>query len=417
MTRTHLALTTNLAYAKGAYSVAIELGSEGCRANVLLDTGSSTLVVLPSAYRAELDQSLQATTLGQQVRYGQGAWAGPVLHVDVAFGEGRHARRLPSAQLSLVEAAAQNFRDCDGLLGLAYRNLDKAHDLSAILTAQNVTPAQTWPWPFVLTSDADLAEFRSTLLKQPTVTLTPLFSAFEQEGVVADKFAMLIRRALVHVLDETATLEHLAADPLNRGVLVLGGGEECEDLYRGAFHDIRIVHDLYYNANLIAVSVGDEPRLPAPPLDAADVARAASNAIFDTGSSFLVLETSLYDGILAAFERHDARLPGLVERCQNAFASEHGLPNEVVDPREWPDLHFHLESATGGEVTLACPASHYWQRNALHAGESLFLLMSQLPNWPKQSILGLPLLSGHYCIFDRRAQGSGVLRVAKAQDP
>ena len=51
----------------------------------------------------------------------------------------------------------------------------------------------------------------------------------------------------------------------------------------------------------------------------------------------------------------------------------------------------------------------------MHAGECFFLLMRQMPKWPNQSILGLPLMSGHYCVFDRRMEGDGVLRMAKAQ--
>lgn len=72
-----LLLGTNLAYAKGAYTVALEFGSQRDRANLLLDTGSSSLMVLPTAYAAASDRSLKATSWAQQVKYGQGSWAGP----------------------------------------------------------------------------------------------------------------------------------------------------------------------------------------------------------------------------------------------------------------------------------------------------------------------------------------------------
>jgi len=281
------------------------------------------------------------------------------------------------------------------------------------LQTQGVTPPVSWPWPFAFVDDADLATFRTTLRQQPSVTLTPLFTAAEQEDIVSDKFAMLIWRSLVHVLDDSATPRQLANDPLNRGVLVLGGGEECQDLYDGPFRDVRIVHELYYNARLIAVQVGDQPRIPAPPLDEADIASAASNAIFDTGCSFLLLEASLYTAVLDGFARHDARLPALIDKFRQAFQHEQGLPNRSIDHRDWPDLHFYLESDSGDEVKLSCTPGDYWQRNALHAGQTVFLLLDQLPQWPKQSVLGLPLLAGYYCIFDR--EGTGVLRIAKAQ--
>jgi predicted aspartyl protease len=416
MSKRSLQLRTTLAYAQGAYTVRVELGSERRVANLLLDTGSSTLVVLPQAYDPDSDAALTATSLAQTISYGQGSWAGPVLQSQLAFGEGQHARLIGSAALALVEAAAQNFRNADGLLGLAYAGLDHAYDFDSYLRTQGTEPALTWPWPFTSESDDQLSHFRTLAHGQRKVEVTPCFTALESEGVVADCFALLIRRALVHVLHEHATPEQLVGDPLNGGVLVLGGGEECESLYEGALHSIRIVHDLYYNANLLAIRVGGGERIAAPALQQQYQESAASNAIIDTGSSFLILEQSLYDAVIAGFRMHNPALPGLIERFQQAFHDEQGLPNSAIDHQDWPDLHFYLEAADGTEVALRCPPAQYWPHNALHAGQSLFLLMAQLAHWPNQSILGLPLLSGHFCIFDRRAGGNGVVRVARARD-
>lgn len=92
MRRQSLKLLTSLAYAKGAYTVAIEIGSAGRSAQLLLDTGSSALAVLSHAYDGAADTYLRGTTLAQRVEYGQGAWAGPVLRSTVAF-----AARLAAA--------------------------------------------------------------------------------------------------------------------------------------------------------------------------------------------------------------------------------------------------------------------------------------------------------------------------------
>ncbi len=416
MEQNHLKLRTTLAYAKGAYTVEIKIGSEKSPANVLIDSGSSTLVVLPQAYDPSHDQSLMATSLAQSIAYGIGTWAGPVLKTEIAFGDKRHARVLPDAEIALVETTAQNFRDADGLIGLAYRKLDKAHDVSAMLVEKKIEPIHTWPWPFNVDDDHDLSAFKTQMREQPLVNLTPCFSALEEEGIVSDKFSMLIKRALVHVLDDAATPEKLALDPLNQGVLVLGGGEECQSLYEGGFETAKIVHELYYNANLIAVQVGDRPRIPAPALAEKYQDSYASNAIFDTGSSFLVLEASIYDAVLADFATFNQSFADLITRFQNSFKNEHGLPNDCIKTRDWPKLHFHLESPSGDEVTFTCNPGNYWQKNAVHAGECFFLLMRQMPKWPNQCILGLPLMSGHYCIFDRRIDGDGVLRLAKAKE-
>lgn len=411
-----LKLPTTLAYAKGGYSVALQLGSEGCRANVLLDTGSSSLAVTSVRYDPGRDTALSATALAQQITYGKGNWAGPVLRSRVGFGDCEQLRDVDNAVFAYVEnAAADFFRDADGIWGMAYRHLDPAHDLSALLAAQGHDPALTWPWPYALADAQQQAAFHQTLDQQPRVELEPLFSALESQGVFADRFALQIGRAIVHVLDDEATAETLERDPLNRGTLVLGGGEECQDLYEGGFSDLRIVHDIYYNANLISLQVGDQSLLPAPALLPQYQANYASNAIIDTGSSFLMLEASLYDAVIDAFAVHDARLPGLVARFNEAYENEQGLPNAAIDEDDWPTLHLRLEAPDGSETCLRCEPSHYWQRNALHAGQSLFLLLRQVPGWPNQNVLGLPLLIGRYCIFDRRSGGSGRVRLAKAR--
>jgi hypothetical protein len=411
-----LHLIINLAYAKGAYTAAIEIGSERRSAQVLLDTGSSTLAVLAHVYDGTRDDHLQGTALAQRVQYGQGAWAGPVLRTAVAFGTGEHSRRIDDGMFALIESAAINFRDADGILGLAFQGLDSARDFANYLAEQGHSPQSTWPWPFDLATDAGRATFEELLHQQPRTQIQPFFSALEQEGVVTDKFAMLVRRSLVHVTDEDPSTARLLADPLNRGVLVLGGGEECGSLYEGAFQEIKILHELYYNAHLIAVQVGDHARIEVPALEPEYQKSYASNAIIDSGASFLILEESTYNAVLADLAEYDARFPKLIERFRTAMADQQGIPNQSIDTRDWPDLHCYLESPSGAETKLTCKPVHYWQRNALRAGQSWFMLLSQLPDWPKQSILGLPLMSGRYCVFDRRENANGIVRMAKASD-
>jgi hypothetical protein len=44
----------------------------------------------------------------------------------------------------------------------------------------------------------------------------------------------------------------IARDSLNNGVFVLGGGEWETDLYTGSFVHVDVLHDVYYNTNLIS---------------------------------------------------------------------------------------------------------------------------------------------------------------------
>ncbi len=413
MNRRAIHLDTNLAWAKGGYTVQVDLGSARAPANLVLDTGSSTLAVSPAAYAPERDGTLSATPWAQDIRYGGGAWAGPVLRSSLALGEGRHARRIDDALFALIETPGALFRQADGIFGLAYRQLDPAHDISGLLQQRGVQPALSWPW----TLDEDANALREHILQQPRVDLTPAFTALEEEGVVRDQFALLVQRAVVHVASEGLSDHALAADPLNRGTLVLGGGTEAQSLYDGGFQDIRVVHDLYYNANLVGLRIGDGPLVAAPPLAPGDVDSHGSNALLDTGSSFLVLEPSLHAAVMSAFATHDARLPALVQRFGEAFKAGRGLPNHAIDHRDWPDLHLHFESPTGGDTVVRIAASHYWPHNALNAGQALFLLMPGLANFPRQSILGLPLFAGRYAVFDRRAAGTGTVRLAPARLP
>jgi len=178
---------------------------------------------------------------------------------------------------------------------------------------------------------------------------------------------------------------------------------------------VQVVHELYYNVEVIAVKVGDGPRIAAPPLADKDVHRAASNGFVDTGCSFLIIEASVYDAVIHAFDALDPRLSALLARFQSAFqTSQAGIANEDVDALDWPDLQIVMRAPDGSETTILCTGEQYWPRNALRHGESLGLLMRQMPGWPAQTILGLPLLAGCVCMFDRGAANGGRLRIATA---
>ena len=407
-----LELPCSLAWAQGGYSVELALGAQARRARVLLDTGSSSLAVLPRAWDPDADADMRPTPLAQRLRYGGGDWTGPLLRTSLAFGEGRHARRLPRTDVALIEAGHTGFRGADGIVGLAYAALNPVHELGPALAARG-RPASTWPWPWRTGGDPPAA-LDALLADAPMRHRPPLFAEFEAEGVVAHRFGLLAGRALMHVASDQASPAALAADPLNHGVLALGGGSECQSLYRGGFADVRILHDRYYNANLRALRVGADDPIPVPPVQPAD--GAASNALLDTGSSFLVLEAGTWDALRAALGRRDLRLPGLLDRSARALAGGETLAMHAVSVHDWPDLQLHLESPRGDDTVLRVPASHYWPGNALGDGRTLCLLMPQLPQFPRQSILGLPLFAGRYAVFDRAAdQGLGIVRFASAR--
>ncbi len=384
--------------------------------NVLLDTGSSSLAIAGQRYTPARDTSLAATAYAQQITYGQGRLAGPVVRAMVGVGDKDQRRGVDAVAFTCVEGEAPYFfRDADGILGLAYKHLNSAHDLTTLLQTEGHDPALTWPWPTRASTPNSRARSRNSVEQQPRLELQLAVQCARSTRRVRRRVRAAGVPPVAHVLDDAATAAQLHGDPLNRGTLVLGGGEECQDLYDGAFADLRVVHDIYYNVNLLSVQVGDRTPIPAPALDPRYADTAASNAIIDTGSSFVMLEASLYDAVIEGFRTHDARLPELVTQFSDALANGHGLPNSTIRTADWPALHLRFEAPGGGETCLRCEPDHYWQRNGYYANQSVFLLMRQTPNWPNQSVLGLPLLCDRYCVFDRRDDGTGRIRFARAR--
>ena len=61
----------------GDYTAQILVGSERTPVNVIVDTGSSTLAIQQTRYKAAHDKALNTTAWAQDVTYGTGGWAGP----------------------------------------------------------------------------------------------------------------------------------------------------------------------------------------------------------------------------------------------------------------------------------------------------------------------------------------------------
>ena len=96
MSSSCLVPVTNV-YAKGDFTASVKAGSQGQSLNLVLDSGSSTLVVKADVFNADQDHSLKATTSAQSVAYGVGAWAGPVISTTMQMGHGDSAAQLPNA--------------------------------------------------------------------------------------------------------------------------------------------------------------------------------------------------------------------------------------------------------------------------------------------------------------------------------
>jgi hypothetical protein len=102
------------------YSATLYIGSNQAPAAVILDTGSSTLAVDPSAYDGRNDRNLQTSTYGQLVTYGTGGWAGPVVNTSLSFGDPRSKVTLDSAPIAIASVQQPgNFEGVKGIMGKA----------------------------------------------------------------------------------------------------------------------------------------------------------------------------------------------------------------------------------------------------------------------------------------------------------
>lgn len=402
------------------YSAQILVGSNQVIANVILDTGSSTLAIDPSIYDPGADTHSRATSLAQLVQYGDGSgWLGPVVNTSLVLGQPGHNVTLQHAPIAVTSfETSNNFTGTvDGIMGLAYYALNNAYNLEEYLRKNDVTPPATWPWPFPSgTFKAEIQQFLHLVgqNKVPAPDIQPYFNELLQHELTLNKFAFYTFRSCVHL---TSTNQNaIARDPLNNGVFVLGGGEQEKDLYTGKFVHVDVLHDVYYNTNLLAVQVEGCPAHNASPLQQHFQTADYTNSIMDTGTSALYLAYDVYDAVLAALESLNPKFHSMIRLASTA---SDGIASSLIELAEWPAIHFILTGADGKPVTLTCSPQTYWQVNNPVPGCAVFqILQNSTVNQANQTILGLPLFNNYYTVFDRsQGEGNGVVSFAKIVQP
>jgi hypothetical protein len=408
------------------YSAQILVGSEQVVANVILDTGSSTLAIDPSIYNPATDANVTATSLAQLVIYGTGGWLGPVVNTSMILsqpasigqpGSIGHAAgnvTLKNSPIAVTDfQASDNFTGTvDGIMGLAYYALNDAYNLEDYLKKSGVNPPATWPWPFPSgTFKNELQAFNHLVgsARVPSVDIQPYFNELLEHDLTLNKFAFYTLRSWVHMASNNQNA--IARDPLNQGIFVLGGGEQEKDLYAGSFVHVDVLHDVYYNTNLIAIQVEGCAEVPARPLQSHFKRQDITNSIMDTGTSALYLAYDVFRAVLASFESLNLKFTSMIRLATTAAD---GISVSLLDLAEWPDLHFILTGADGKPVRLTCSPGTYWQVNYPAPGFAAFqIAQNSTENQANQSILGLPLFNNYYTVFDRsQGKGNGVISVA-----
>ncbi|MBK9033178.1 MAG: A1 family peptidase [Myxococcales bacterium] len=366
----------------GDYTGVIVVGATATPLNVILDTGSSSLAIDGHAFDPLTAPDTRTTNLLQTVSYGAGGWIGAVVQTSVGLAA---EVTLPGVHVAVTYAESPNmFGGAQGILGLAYAPLDRAYQM----------PADTWQ-----------TRYHTAQLGAGTaVDLAPYFTQLEQAGVVHNKFGFYVKRSTV-----SAATDDPGSDPLNHGYFVIGGGEEATDLYTGAFTHVEVLHDVWYSTNLVGVQVGAQPMIPVAPVAAGSP--LASNSIVDSGTNMLLFDQPVYDAIVAAFQAIDPAFATALRT--HAVGPGAGLDQTELDLAAWPDLHLMLQGADGAPATLTVTPSDYWQLDANRKGAAVAYLGGDGGSQGGRSILGLPLFTGYYTVFDRSLDGGrGAIKFA-----
>jgi hypothetical protein len=85
--------------------------------------------------------------------------------------------------------------------------------------------------------------------------IQPYLTQLAGEGVTSDIISFVTHRSFIHVGG--------ANDPLNNGIMVIGGGYDETDLFTGSFQAVKVLSDDWYSTNLKAIIVGNSDPIAA----------------------------------------------------------------------------------------------------------------------------------------------------------
>ena len=361
-------------YMGGDYTGQIFVGPEGHPMNVILDTGSSALALDGHKYKPDLANGDKSTNLAQTDAYGDGSsWTGAVIQTMLTVGTGSNAISLGNGNAAVAYTRSANmFRSADGILGLAYAPLDDAFTM----------PRDTWQHKYTST------QVRAG--KQESIQ--PYLTQLAGEDVTSDIISFVTHRSFIHAGG--------ANDPLNKGIIVIGGGYDETDLFTGSFQKVKVLSDDWYSTNLKAIIVGNSDpiaaRLQGPK-------GMPSNSIIDSGTNSLNISSQTLQAIISKFSAQQQEL------LNQSVMGGKLVATADLNLGSWPTLTFVMQG-DAGDVSLQVPPSNYWQIDTEQAGAALAAIT---PGQDGLVILGLPLMNGYFTVFDGEADGGkGVVAFA-----
>ena len=360
----------------GDYTAVMQFGADEKPLNILLDTGSSTLAIDGSKYKPDTAAGDQTTDMAQFASYGDGSYfTGALVNMTVTIGAPGADAALSGANVAVAYSASSDmFGQTDGILGLAYAELDDAFTM----------PQDTWAHQY---TEQEVRSGQRT-------TVQPYLTQLAGTGVISDKISFYTRRSFPREGGGGAT------DPMNLGWIVVGGGEESTDLYDGEFQVVTVKADQWWNTNLKSVIVGGKKPLA---VRSQPIKGQASNSIVDSGTNSLNLGPRLLRAIL------NELTPAQASQLETAIKGK-TVSNSDLDLATWPTISFVLEG-DAGDVTVDVAPGDYWQLDTGSVGQAQAAITEGTNGL---AILGLPAMNGYFVIFDGEADnGRGVIRFAR----
>src|SRR5215469_11470196 len=366
---------TNI-YMGGDYTGQIFVGPQGRSMNVILDTGSSALALDGHKYVPDLANGDKSTQFAQTDSYGDGSsWTGAVIQTELIVGSASNVITLNNGNAAIAYTRSANmFRSADGILGLAYAPLDDAFTM----------PRDTWRHKYTSTQ----------VRAGQGGSIQPYLTQLAGQSVTSDIISFVTHRSFIHAGGGDAD------DPLNNGIMVIGGGYNETDLFTGNFQSVTVLSDDWYSTNLKAIIVGNSDpiaaRLQGP-------MGMPSNSIIDSGTNSLNISPQTLQAMISKFSAQQQEL------LNQSVMGGNLVSVADLDLGSWPTLTFVMQGEAG-DVSLQVPPSNYWQVDTEQVGAAMAAITSGEDGLV---ILGLPLMNGYFTVFDGEADGGkGVVAFA-----
>ena len=392
------------------YTAPIALGSQAYPANVLLDTGSSTFAIYskegfydPGTDKDAVTSDIALTPFFSETQF----YFAAAIQTSIEF-QGTWQGQPGKQQFNNFYTAAAYY-SCgmqwgtgkgQGIMGLAYPG-----NASFELNTAYKMKENTWENRPKIEKTLTLQQARKIGIEIESGIVTNLETPVEQmmhEGCPG-KFAFYTLRSTIR---EDGGYSTPADDPQNQGWFVLGGGEECADLYTGDFSTVYITQDTHYTVTLIGVDVAaSDSKTPISPANK-DNAKPSDYAV-DTGTSFLGFQPDLVNELKSLLTPYVG-----VKKTAMLFNNLKPVPASEVAIEEWPDIILYVvgDGNPNGLTPLRMKPQTYWQLNGNMAAPRII---------EDGSILGLPLLNNYFTIFEPMVKNTvtedarGVIKFAK----